>query len=285
MIEIASLFVHPVKGLAAVPVERLVLSAHGPDWDREWMLVDPEGAFVTQRDDPKLALVAPEIDEAAGVLRLCDATGSAGAIEVPLRGSADRARRDVRVWYDTLPALDEGDEVARWLGARLGRPLRLVRVPEDHARSVPAQFTAAATTTRFTDAFPLLVIGEASLAALNDRLDAPVGMRRFRPNVVVRGAEPHAEDGWQRIRVGGTSGPVLAFGKCCSRCQVTTIDPDTAEVAARGEPLRTLAGYRTLELTNPDGNTERGVFFGANYVHEGGGTLAVGDGVTVLEPR
>lgn len=285
MIEIASLFVHPVKGLAAVAVERLTLSEHGPDWDREWMLVDPDGAFVTQRDDPKLALVVPEIDEAAGVLRLRHATDGASPVEVPLHAGAGRTRRDVRVWYDTVPAFDEGEEVAEWLGARLDRPLRLVRVPDDHARSVPAQFTAAAATTRFTDAFPLLVIGEASLAALNDRLDAPVGMRRFRPNVVVRGAEPHAEDCWQRIRIGGASGPVLAFGKCCSRCQVTTIDPDTAEVAARGEPLRTLAGYRTLELTNPDGNTERGVFFGSNYVHEGRGAIAVGDGVTVLEQR
>ena len=106
-------------------------------------------------------------------------------------------------------------------------------------------------------------------------------MRRFRPNVVVRGGAPHDEDGWSRIQLGGAEGIVLAFGKLCARCQVTTIDPDTGEIAARGEPLRTLARYRTLEAQHPDSNSERGVFFGANYVHEGEGAIALGDLVSV----
>jgi uncharacterized protein YcbX len=283
VIEVASLFIYPVKGLAGVECDRFDLDPHGPRYDREWMLVDPEGVFVSQREEPRLALVVPDVDVPAGVLRL--RSGEGAPLEVPLAPDdrTDRTRDSVRVWKDTQPALDEGDAAAAWLAARLGRPLRLVRVPPDHARAVPAVFTATPATTRFTDAFPLLVIGEASLDALNARLDEPVGIRRFRPNIVTRGAAAHAEDRWRRIRIGGAEGPVLAFAKCCARCQVTTIDPDTAVIAPRGEPLRTLATYRTFDLERPDGRKEHGVFFGANYVHEGPGAVGRGDAVTPLE--
>jgi uncharacterized protein YcbX len=280
MIEVASLFVYPVKGLAGVACDRLEFDRHGPRYDREWMLVDPDGVFVTQRDEPRLALISAEVDEPAGVLRL--RTSAAGALEVPLAAD-DRTTREVRCWLDTQPALDEGDAAASWLSEQLARPVRLVRVAPDHARAVPAQFSAAPATTRFTDAFPLLLVSEASLELLNSKLDAPLAMRRFRPNLVLRGASAHAEDDWKQIRVGGTAGLLLTFGKRCARCQVTTIDPATAKIAAAGEPLRTLGTYRTLEVCNPDGNLERGVFFGANYLHQGRGAIQLGSPVEVLD--
>jgi uncharacterized protein YcbX len=277
MIEVASLHVYPVKGLAGVERERLELEVHGPAWDREWMLTDPDGVFVTQREDSRLALLQPEVDESSGVLRLRVREGD--PLEVPLAAS-DRAIREVRVWFDSQRALDEGDAAAAWLEQQLGRPLRLVRVAPDHARAVPAQFTSGSATQRFTDAFPLLITSEAALDDLNAKLGATLEMRRFRPNIVLRGAAAHAEDDWKRIRIGEVD---FAFGKRCARCQVTTIDPDTAEIAQAGEPLRTLATYRTLEITNPDGNTERGVFFGANYIHSNSGSIARGDEVEILE--
>jgi len=291
MIEVASLFLHPVKGLAAHEVDRMEFTSHGPKWDREWMLVDPDGVFVTQRDDAQLARIVPEVDEANGVLRLADRfEPSTKGLEVSLsRGEGDtpgagRSRRDVRVWFDTQPAIDEGEAAANWLTARLGRRLRLVRIAPEHARPVPAQFSSRPATTRFTDAFPLLVVSEGSLDALNAKLSEPVEMRRFRPNIVLRGAAAHAEDDWRRIRLVARSGDgvTLHFGKSCSRCQVTTIDPETAQIARGGEPLRTLATYRTLERTNPDGNVERAVFFGANYIHEGAGEIERGAAVEVL---
>ena len=279
MIEVASLFVYPVKGLGGVARDRLEVDRHGPRYDREWMLVGDDGVFVTQREDAGLALIATSLDEDAGVLRLTSA--GSPPLEVPLGRSA-REQMEARCWHDTQTVLDEGSAAAEWLSERVGRSLRLVRTAPDHARVVPAQFAARRATTRFTDAFPLLVIGEASLERLARERGEAVSMRRFRPNVVVRGCAPHAEDRWSRIQVGGAGGVVLAFGKLCARCQVTTIGPDTGEVAARGEPLRTLAVYRTFEAQHPDGNSERGVFFGANYVHEGEGAISLGDPVSVL---
>jgi len=279
MIEVAALFVYPVKGLAGVACDRFDLDAHGPVRDREWMLIDEQGVFVTQRDDSGLALIQPEIDERAGILRL---SADAERVEVEL-DAAGRSERNVRCWRDTVPARDEGDEAAAWLSRRLGRSLRLVRLCPEHPRPVPAAFTSAPATTRFTDAFPLLIASEASLEALNAKLAAPIGMRRFRPNIVLRGTRPHAEDGWKRIRVGGPDGLVLRFGKLCSRCRVTTVDPDTGQIAAGGEPLRTLARYRTLEIPGRDGDSEHGVFFAANYVHERPGVIELGAPVEVLE--
>ncbi|MEE2665188.1 MAG: MOSC N-terminal beta barrel domain-containing protein [Myxococcota bacterium] len=280
MIEVASLFVYPVKGLRGVARDRVEFDRHGPRYDREWMLVDPEGVFVTQREDTRLALIGTELDEPAGVLRL--RVRSSPVLEVPLE-AGDRATREVRCWLDTQAALDEGDAAASWFSEQLARPLRLVRVAPAHARPVPAPFSAAPATTRFTDGFPLLVASQASLDLLNSKLDESLPMQRFRPNLVLRGARAHAEDGWKQIRIGGPDGVRLTFGKCCSRCQVTTIDPATAEIAAAGEPLRTLATYRTMEIRNPDGNTERGVFFGANYLHEGSGVVELGAPVEVLD--
>jgi len=280
VIEVASLFVYPVKGLGGVARDRVELDQHGPRYDREWMLVDPEGVFVTRREQTRLALIRTELDDAAGVLRL--RAGSAPALEVPLE-AGDRATREVRCWLDTQSALDEGDAAASWLSEQLDRPLRLVRVAPDHARPVAAAFSAAPATTRFTDGFPLLIASQASLDLLNSKLDESLPMQRFRPNLVLSGVSAHAEDGWKQIRIGGSEGLRLTFGKCCSRCQVTTIDPATAEMAPAGEPLRTLATYRTMDILNPDGNTERGVFFGANYLHEGSGVVEVGASVEVLD--
>jgi len=271
--EVAGLYVHPVKGLGGVELSRVDIDAAGPRFDREWMVVDPEGVFVTQREEPRMACVSARLQEDRLEL---DAPG-VGRVALELQRGGDGITRSVRCWHDALDAEDAGDAAAEWITRVLGRPLRLVRTRADHARAVPALFSPVAATTRFTDAFPLLLIGEASLVRLEEKLGTPFEMRRFRPNVVVRGAAAHAEDSWKRIRIGEIEFDVA---KACSRCAVPTIDPATGE---RGrEPLATLAGYRTRSVTHPDGTVERGVFFGVNLVHRGTGEIAVGDEVEVL---
>jgi uncharacterized protein YcbX len=175
----------------------------------------------------------------------------------------------VQVWKDVVDACDAGPEAARFLSAHLGMDARLVRMPDDTLRQVRLDYARPGDRVGFADAFPLLVIGEGSLEELNRRLETPLPMLRFRPNLVIAGTAPNEEDAWRRIRIGDTELDVL---KPCDRCVVTTIDQTTG--MAGKEPLRTLSTYRRWNGK---------VYFGKYAVHRGRGTVRVGDEVTVLE--
>jgi uncharacterized protein YcbX len=191
----------------------------------------------------------------------------------PLRVACrdDGPRERVTVWKDRVPAVDQGDEAADWFAAFLGAPCRLARLPDDYARRVDGRYARRPDDqTGFADGYPFLLLSEASLDDLNGRLASPLEMRRFRPNIVVAGCAPFAEDGWRRFRVGPIGFDVV---KPCARCVVTTTDQETAE---RGvEPLRTLATYRRVRNK---------AMFGQNLVHEGSGVIRVGDPVEIVEP-
>ncbi len=264
--ELSEINLFPVKSLGGIGVARWPLDRFGLYLDRRWMVVDAQGRFLTQRQHPQMALVRPRLDGERLTLTcfgLPDHHVPAPDPEAP--------RVPVRVWEDEVAAVHLSAETDAWLAQAIGVPdCRLVWFPEDAVRPVDPRFAGPEDRTAFSDGFPLLLIGEGSLDDLNARLEAPLPMRRFRPNLVVQGAPPYAEDHWRRIRIGEV---VLRVVKPCSRCVVTTVDPDTGE--ARGpEPLRTLAGYRQR-----DGK----VFFGQNLIHETQGVLRVGDPVTVLE--
>ena len=163
-----------------------------------------------------------------------------------------------------------GGYADRWFGRFLGSSCQLVRKPEDDVRPVDSAYARGGDQTSFADAFPLLLISEASLEDLNRRLESPVPMNRFRPNLVVRGCGPYAEDGWEEVRAGGAS---FRVAEPCARCAITTVDRGSGE---RGkEPLRTLATYRKA-----DGE----VLFGRYLIHASNGTVRVGDPVEVT-PR
>lgn len=259
---VSRLLVYPVKGCRGVPVASAVPDARGLAGDRRWMVVDEAGRFLSQRTEPRLALVRARLETSRLVL---EAPGMP-ALELP--GQAEGPLGPVVVWNDAGQARDGGTPASRWLSEHLGRAARLVQLDETFERVASAEFAPGARLA-FTDAFPVLVIGEASLAELNRRLDRPVPMDRFRPNVVVSGAEPFAEDGWRRIRVGEA---VLRLVKPCTRCVATTVDQQTAET--RSEPLRTLATFRRWN---------GGVIFGQNAMVERPGPMQVGDPVEVLE--
>jgi len=262
---LSGITIFPVKSLGGIGVDAWALDELGLVGDRRWMVVDREGRFLTQRQLPAMACIRPALGPEG---RLTLRHPKLPALTIP-EPPADGETLLVRVWDDTVTALAAGEAADAWLRDALGRPCRLVRLPEGAARPVDPDYAPGARTA-FTDGFPLLLIGEGSLADLNARLPSPVSMRRFRPNLVIAGSAPYAEDGWRRIRIGALTFQVV---KPCSRCVVTTVDPDTG-LAEGPEPLRTLATYR---------RRDNKVYFGQNVVHEGTGRLRVGDPVTVLE--
>lgn len=262
-ITVTSLHYYPVKSLAGHNVESRRIVATGFENDREFMLVDDENNFITQREYPKLALVEPSLVD--GRMKLN--APSMGPVDIPIIESG--VRYPVTVWGDAVEAIDMGELAANWFSAFLQKNVRMVRKAADAVRQCDQRYaTAEDDETAFSDAFPFLLISEESLAELNLRLDFPVLMNRFRPNVVVSGAGPFSEDNWSQIRIDGIRFDVV---KPCARCKVTTVDQATG--VAGKEPLRTLATFR-----NFDGK----VLFGQNLVHKERGEIRVGAQVDVI---
>jgi uncharacterized protein YcbX len=262
---IAALFVYPVKSCRGIALTQAELTPRGLRHDREWMVVTPEGRFLTQRELPRLALIAPEIADHELQLQ----APGAGSIAVALDDGAGPSR-EVTVWDDTVLARDEGDAAARWLSDFLRRSVRLVRFDPSRRRATdPAWSAGRQGESAFSDGYPVLVLSRASLSDLNARLSQPLPLDRFRPNLVLDGCGPYAEDSWRVLRSGAAA---LRLAKPCTRCVITTTDQLSAERDGE-EPLRTLRSYRwSSEL--------RGVTFGQNAIVESVGTLRVGDAMS-----
>lgn len=265
--QVTELNIYPIKSTRRIALTASEVLPRGLPWDRRWMLVDDDGRFITARQHPRLATVQTAID--TDVLHV-SATGHA-AFSLPLR-PPERHLTDVTVWKDSVPAVLVGPQADAWFSEFLGLNCHLVQMTDDLVRGVNQDYGQAGDQVSFADGFPLLLISEASLADLNSRLREPVEMRRFRPNLVVDGDLPYAEDGWRRIRVGEVE---FAGVKNCSRCVFTTIDPDSGRMHPDKEPLRTLSSYRR----RPEG----GVYFGQNLIPRSPGVIRVGDPVTVLD--
>jgi len=263
-IVLLAIFVYPLKSCRAVALRSAKLEPRGLPNDRRWMIVDDAGRFLTQRTEPRLALVDVAIDPTA----LWLSAPGAPSLRVP-RVADGRARRRVQVWRDEVDAIDCGEAAAAWTSAWLGRPTMLVFMPDDVERRVNPKYAQPHDIVGFADGFPFLLASTSSLDDVNARLHRPVPMERFRPNIVVEGSQAWAEDGWKRIGMGPVA--VLRVAKPCERCAITTVDQRTAESGV--EPLRTLATFRT------SGNA---VLFAQNCLLETPGTIAVGDQVTVL---
>ena len=276
MPRLAALYCYPVKSCRGVMLDEAVLDRRGIIHDREFMAVDAEDRFLTQRATPTLGRVSTGMTDDALYLK----ADGMDALHVPWNDPG-RASRRVTVWRDVVTAADAGDGAAAWLSAVIGQTCRLVAISGDSRRDVPAaripevhrSALAGPVPVAFSDAFPLLVLSQESLDDLNRRVGGTphLSAERFRPNLVVAGCDsPHAEDRWQTYRVGGVK---MFSAGACTRCPIPTIDPVTL---ARGpEPLRTLAGYRRAE--------GGGVVFGQNVIHaQPGALLRIGDEV-VLE--
>ena len=241
-LRLESIHVYPVKSCAGTSPLAAVLAETGFDLDREWMVVDASGAFVTQRELPRMALVQTALKGDELVLR------APGMLALHVAVDRIEGRTEVEVWGDRVAACDMGALCAQWFTDFLGRPLRLARFDPDAPRRADRRWTGAIdASTAFQDGFPLLVASTASLAELNRRLAlagvAPVTMARLRPNLVVSGLDAHGEDHVDEIVFVADGGPVrLKLVKPCARCSIPDVDPQTG---LRGHAVGdVLAQYR-----------------------------------------
>jgi uncharacterized protein len=232
------------------------------------MVVDAQsGRFLTQRLLAPMNRIETAWQGSEQVL-----LRAPGMADLPVAVPPQQAElRTVVIWRDSLAVPDAGDAAAAWLSQFLGRACRLVYVPAQLARQVDPAYADAGDRVAFADGFPLLLIGQASLDDLSARVGRPLEMLRFRPNVVVAGTAAYAEDEWRRIRIGDLE---FRVAKGCSRCIMTTLDPQTGERSADREPLTTLQQYRAREGQ---------VYFGQNLIACGEGQLSLGMPVEVLE--
>ena len=264
--KLAAIHCYPIKSCAGFALEHARLDAYGLEHDRRWLVTDPGGQFLSQRDWPRMALIRPAV--LAKGLELSAPGMEPLQVPIPSKRSP---QRQVTVWRDHCTALDAGDEAARWLSDFLKMGCQLVRMGPGFQRPVSAPFAVGDDQVSFADGFPFLLASTASLEDLNARLQEPLPMDRFRPNLVISGAQPFAEDCWAQIRIGDV---VFHAVKPCARCTVTTVDQTTG---VRGkEPLITLASYRKTA----DGR----ILFGQNLIHQPkGGQVSVGDFVEVIQ--
>jgi uncharacterized protein len=259
-VTLSGLYVYPIKSCAGISLQESDLSATGLRHDRRWMLVDETGEFMSQRAHPLMALIsirfAPE--------RMIVGAPAMDELEIPLRNEIGN-QIDVSVWGDTNRGVLVSGEADSWFTEFLEVPCRLVHKPDDDPRLVDSSFAQSGDQVGFADGFAFLLISEASLEDLNGKLEDPLPMNRFRPNFVLRGCKPYAEDGWGRLKIGTVP---FRVAEACPRCAITTVDQRTG---TRGkEPLRTLATYRKYEGE---------VYFGRNLIHDALGTVRVGDPV------
>ncbi|BAL97507.1 MOSC domain-containing protein [Rubrivivax gelatinosus] len=255
---VAQLFVHPVKSCAGIACNEALVVETGLDLDRAWMVADKDGRMLTQRQLPRLALVSTTLRGDELVLR------APGMLTLHLAIDNVESATRARVWDDEVAAWDLGALAAQWFSDFLGRPARLLRFDPEQRRLSSRRWTGdIEAENQFSDGFPILVASTASLAELNQRLAArgqpPVGIERFRPNLVLDGLQPFDEDHLDEIVIEADGGPVrLKLVKPCVRCSIPNVDPASAETGA--EPGATLAGFRA------DARMDGGITFGMNAV-------------------
>lgn len=266
-VHLQSLHVYPVKSLRGLALPAAEVAGCGIAGDRRWLVTDPDGRYLTQREVAAMARL-DALPTADGLLLRHD--GRNCPVRRPGPGGP---RRDVVIWNDRLSAACADTEADGYLSEALGRRCHLVYMDDERARPVDPAFAEPGDHVGFSDGYPLLAASLGSLAALNGQLARPVPMARFRPNLVLSGLPAWSEDRWRRVRIGGM---VFRAPKPCTRCVVVTRDQSTGDTPEPGEPLRTLGRLN---------RHESGIVFGANLIPEAPGRLAAGDAVEILDAR
>lgn len=260
--------IHPLKSAAPVALQHSEVTSRGLAHDRRWMVVDGAGQGLTAREYPALLKINPLISY-QGIRFLVD-NNPVLDVEAP---TPDAQKAAVFVFDSPVMASLAGGQAEQWFSDYLGIKCRLVFMRDEDARIVDESANGhPGDTVSFADQHPLLLIGETSLAALNQRLETPVSMRNFRPNLVIAGAQSFAEDEWETIYIGKAG---FRVAQACQRCVLTTIDPVSAQPRPDKEPLKTLARFRR----NPKGN---GVIFGVHLAPIAPfDSVSLGDTVTI----
>jgi uncharacterized protein len=276
--KISEINIYPIKSLGGISLNEAIIEQRGLQYDRRWMLTDEKGKFLTQREFPQMSTISINLTE-NGLQVSFDRFED---LIVPFEVEGETIK--VEVWNSNCDAVSCSSEINEWFGEVLQTKCKLVYMPDDSERKVNPRFAVNADIVSFADGYPILIIGESSLADLNSRLETPVLMNRFRPNLVVSDSELFAEDNWKKFKVGET---IFHVTKPCARCVITTIDQKNG-VSAGKEPLKTLAKYRLAKQVFPTsyndfGLSENAVLFGQNLVAENfGKIIKVGDSLEVL---
>ncbi|WP_183572840.1 MOSC domain-containing protein [Mucilaginibacter sp. X5P1] len=263
MLQVSELFIYPIKSLGGIALNKAVVTERGFEHDRRWMLVDKNNRFLSQREVAEMALLKVDLKDSC--LQVTYATGE--NILIPFEPLAHETCQVV-IWDDTCTAIYVSNLVDEWFTKILGIPCRLVYMPDNSKRQVDEGYAPIGQITSFSDAYPFMIIGQATLDDLNNRLAEALPMDRFRPNIVFTGGKAFEEDLLDNFTIGN-----IRFNgvKLCARCILTTINQDNAVKAK--EPLKTLAGYR---------RKDNKIYFGQNLIHVGNGIIKVGDAIGVI---
>ncbi len=263
MSKVIGLYIYPVKSCGAVELNSLKIDDYGPIWDRNWMLVDTNGKFISQREVPQLCQVkvkALSLENGEFELSYKDKP------KLKLSPSSSSESLSVSVWAWDLKAIKCNDEVNNWFSDVVGKPVFLVENSKEITqRKIKEKY--GDSHFKFADGLPLLLIGSASLDLLNDKLKEKISIKNFRTNIYVETAKAHIEDEWGTIKINNLSFDLV---KRCARCVMININQDTGHV--NPEALRTLAKYR---------KGDKGIEFGQNLVHKGLGVINLGDEINV----
>lgn len=262
ILTLSAIYLYPVKSLAGISVKEWPVTLTGLQYDRKWMLVDPDGNFLSQRKLPAMALINTALDHN----RLILSAPGMEDLSLPLQ-TENGESINCMIWADHCRAMSVSAHADEWLSTVLRHDCRLVYQADDNNRPVDPAYSQAQDRVAFSDGFPFLIIAENSLVALNQAMGLSLSMHRFRPNLVASSCAAYAEDSWREIRIGAID---FRLPKPCARCSVPTIDPQTAE--STKEPLATLSRIRKWRNK---------VYFGQNALHNQCGILTVGDTVTV----
>jgi uncharacterized protein len=270
MLELSQIWVYPIKSLGGISLSSSKVTSRGLEHDRRWLLVDTNLNFITQREHPELALFRTKFQgDFIQVIHIDN------EVLIPLNQKINDASKwlDVTVWGDQINAVEVDPEISHWFSKKLNIGVHLVYMPESSLRKVDTKYaTSPDDITSFSDGYPFLIIGESSLNDLNDRLEIPVPINRFRPNFVFRGGINYEEDQWKNFRIGSIN---FQGVKPCSRCVVTTIDTTTG-LSGGIEPLFTLSKYRKWNNK---------IYFGQNLISSQIGIVSIGDAIVVETKR
>lgn len=268
MLKLSEIYIYPVKSLGGIRLDSTEVTDRGLQHDRRWMLIDENSQFISQREYPQLALFAVVIQDDNLIItdRKTDKTLTISHSSI----DSNTPLINVTVWDDEVRAVEVSQTAHDFFTQALGMPTRLVYMPDESHRKTEADYSLKGhEITSFSDGYPLLIIGQSSLDDLNNRLAEPITMQRFRPNLVFTGGTEFEEDEWHEFTVGN----IGFFGvKPCSRCVMTTIDPQTGKKKGK-EPLLTLNRYRKA------GNK---ILFGQNVLISQLGTISVGDAIEIV---
>lgn len=261
---VKSLHIYPIKSLPGIELQTAQLLDYGFQYDRQWMLVDANHQFISQRTVPKMAKLKTHINGN----KLIVSTKDNLSIELDLNRQAD-GDIEVTIWNDTVQASVEEQSINDWFSQQLELPCQLVKLANKQNRYVDKTFANNKETVGFADAFPLLVVSQSNIELLNSKLDTPIDMNRFRPNIVVDGLSAHEEDKLQSIVINNID---IKLVKPCERCQIPSIDQQTGE--KRGDVLRALLKYRRFNNL---------IYFGMNGLHQANGIIKAGQTVNVID--